>query len=250
MTPDENAAKTDHDQAKKEMNGDVKKSKNKRTITVEELDNGVVRITVAGPPYLVTTGVDNTLDLSAHDIAEVWLSDFAPDEGEDRASYSAKHCTDTGSRHSQSTECDGLCHDPNCLEPADFFHHRRSSNGEERCVSVCKWHSHDMSHYVGRAVLWALDYGVVEDLRFWTNQDPLPGGLARCDSRYHAIDSWGDSEWARCTNEATTRVRVTEHGAGGEVYEAKVCDACAEESKRPNALDNELGYHRPEVEII
>ena len=37
------------------MNGDLK-PKNKRTITVEDLDSGAVRITAVGPPYLVATG--------------------------------------------------------------------------------------------------------------------------------------------------------------------------------------------------
>jgi hypothetical protein len=233
------------------MSGAIKKSKNKRTITVEDVDNGAVRITVAGPPYMVATGAESTRNISTRDIAEVWLSNFAPDKREDRATYSAEHCTDTGSLHNRSTECDGLCHDLNCSEPADFFQHWKSSDGQERCIPLCKWHSRDMTHYVGRAVLWALNYGVVEDLRFWTQEDPLPIGLPRCDSHYYAIDSWGDSERARCTNEATTKVRVTEMGPPSEVYEAKLCDACADrESNRPDAVDNELGYRRNKVEII
>jgi hypothetical protein len=233
------------------MSGVVKKSKNKQTITVEEIENGAVRITVAGPPYMVTTGAERTSNLSTHDISEVWLSDFAPDKGEDRATYSAEYCTDTGSLHSRSTECDGLCHDLNCSEPADFFQHWKSSNGEERCIPLCKWHSRDLTHYVGRAVLWALNYGVVEDLRFWTQEDPLPVGPPRCDFHYYAVDSWGDSERARCTEEATTKVRVTELWPEGKVYDAKLCDACAEcELKRPDAVENEFGYHRHKVEII
>lgn len=233
------------------MSGDIKNSNNKRTITVEDVENGAVRITVAGPPCMVSTGAERTSNLSTHDISEVWLSDFAPDKGEDRAAYSTKHCTDTGSLHSRSTECDGLCHDLNCFEPADFFQHWKGSDGKERCIPLCKRHGRDMTHYVGRAVLWALNYGVVEDLRFWTEQDPLPTGLPRCDCRYHAVDSWGDSERARCTKEATTKVRVTELWPEGKVYEAKLCDACAErESKRPDARDNELGHRRHKLELI
>jgi len=229
------------------MSADMVSPKNERTIIVKDTETGV-RITVAGPPYLVTTGADSTRNLSTDDIAEAWLSNFAPGPGEDRAAYSTKHCTDTGSLHG-STECNGLCHDPNCAEPADFFQHWKGANGEERCIPFCKWHGRDMAHYVGRAVLWALDYGVVEDLRFWTLEDPLPGGLPRCDFNYYAIDPWGDSERARCTNEATTKARITE--PGGEVYEAKLCASCAErESKTPDAPDNDLGPQRHRVEII
>jgi hypothetical protein len=232
------------------MSEDLNKQKNKRTIIVENIRNGV-RITVVGAPYLVATGAENTRNLSTDDIGEVWLSNFAPGTGEDRAAYSTKHCTDTGSLHGSSTECDGMCHDLNCAEPADFFQHWKSVDGDERCIPPCKYHGRDMAHYVGRAVLWALHYGVVEDLRFWTQQDPLPGGLPRCHYGYYAIDSDGDSSRERCTNEATTKVRVTEMGPPGEVYEAKLCDACAErESKRRDAIDNELGFTRHKVEII
>jgi hypothetical protein len=108
-----------------------------------------------------------------------------------------------------------------------------------------------MTHYVGRAVLWALHYGVVEDLRFWTQQDALPGGLPRCDYGYYAADSDGDSARARCTNEATTKVRVTELRPGGGVYEAKLCDACAErESKKTNAAENGLDSAGRKVEVV
>jgi hypothetical protein len=233
-----------------EMNGDLK-PKNKRTITVEDLDSGAVRITVVGPPYLVATVGNNTRNLATDDIGYVWLSNFAPDTGEDRAVYSTKHCTDTGSLHGSSTECDGLCHDLKCCEPADFFHHWKSGDGEERCIPLCKWHSRDMAHYVGRAVLEALKYGVVADLRFWTLQDPLPGGLPRCDYGYYAIDSDGDSSRARCTNKATTKVRVTEMGPAGEVYDGKLCAVCAErESKKINAAENSLDSAGRKVEVV
>jgi len=233
------------------MSGAIKKSNNKRTITVEDIENGAIRIIVAGTPYMVSTGADSTHNLSTHDIAEVWLSDFAPDKFEDRVTYSAEHCTDTGSLHGPSTGCDGSCHDLNCSEPADFFQHWKGTDGKERCIPRCKRHSRSMAHYVGRAVLWALNYGVVEDLRFWTQEDPLPVGLPRCDCRYYAVDSWGDSERARCTNEATTKVRVTELWPEGKVYDVKLCSACADhESKRADAVDRELGYHEYKVEIL
>jgi hypothetical protein len=232
------------------MSQDLSKQKNKRTIIVEDIDNGV-RVTVVDPPYLVATVGESTRNLATADIGGVWLSDFAPDTGEDRAAYSAKHCTDTGSLHGSSTECDGLCHDLNCSEPADFFQHWKSVDGKEQCIPLCKRHGRGMTHYVGRAVLWALHYGVVEDLRFWTQQDALPGGLPRCDYGYYAADSDGDSARARCTNEATTKVRVTETGPPSEVYEAKLCDACAErESKRPDAVENAPGFSRHKVEIV
>jgi hypothetical protein len=232
------------------MSLDLRKQKNKRTITIEDIENGV-RVTVEGPPYLVSTVGNSTRDLATADIGGVGLSDFAPGTDEDRAAYAAKHCTDNGSLHSRFIECDGLCHDLNCSEPADFFQHWKSVDGEEQCIPLCKRHSRDMAHYVGRAVLWALHYGVVEDLRFWTQQDPLPGGVPRCHYGYYAIDSDGDSSRARCTNEATTKVRVTEMGPPGEVYEAKLCDACVErESKRSKTPDSGLGFTRHKVEII
>jgi hypothetical protein len=208
------------------MSGDLKKRSNKRTIVVEDIENGAVRITVAGPPYLITTGADSTRNMSTRDIAEVWLSDFAH-KGEDRAAYSAKHCTDTGVLHGPEG-CDGTCHELNCSKPADFLEHWKTDDGQERCLPFCKWHSHDMNHCVGRAVLWALDYGVVDDLRFWKEQDPLPGGRPRCDHCYYAIDPSGDSERARCAVPATKRVKVSEN-SGGEpsTYEAKLCTRCA-----------------------
>jgi len=231
------------------MSDDLNEQRSKRTITIEDIGDGV-RVTVVGPSYLVGTGAEGTRDLATDDIGEVWLSNFAPGPGEDRATYSNKHCTDSGNLHSRSNECDGVCHDPNCSEPADFFQNW-SVDGKERCIPLCKRHGRDMTHYVGRAVLWALDYAVVEDLRFWTQQDPLPGGLPRCDYRFHAIDSDGDSEKARCTNPATTRVRVTRTGPAGKVFEAKLCDDCAEtESKRPDAIDDELGFTRHKVEVV
>jgi hypothetical protein len=232
------------------MSADLNKRKKRRTIVLEQVENGV-RITVEEPPYLVKTGTERTRNLSTLDITELCLSDFTPDKGEDRAVYSTKWCTDTGSLHGSSAVCDGLCHDLECFEPAAFFHHWKGIDGKERCIPLCKWHAHDLNYYVGRAVLWALKYGVVEDLRFWIMQDPLPGGLPRCDYGYYAVDSDGDSEKARCTNEATTKVRVTELRPAGEVYEAKLCDACVErETNRSDALDNEHRNPRHRVEII
>ena len=114
------------------------------------------------------------------------------------------------------------------LIAADFFQRWKSGDGEERRIPHCKRHSGGKTHYVG-AVLWALHYGVVEDLRFWTQQDPLPGGLSGCDFRYYAMDPLGDSKRAGCTNDATTRVRVTEPGSGGKVYDGN----CA--TPAPNA---------------
>ena len=134
------------------MSQDLSKQKNKRTITIEDVENGV-RVTVVDPPYLVSTVGESTRNLATADIGGVWLSDFAPDTGEDRAAYSAKHCTDTGSLHGSSTECDGLCHDLNCSEPADFFQHWKSVDGKEQCIPLCKRHGRGMTHYVGRAVL-------------------------------------------------------------------------------------------------
>jgi hypothetical protein len=210
------------------MSGDPSERKNKRTIVVENVEHGTVRIAVVGSAYLVSTGSESTRDLATHDIGEVWLSNFVPDADEDRAAYSAKHCTDTGSLHINSTGCDGLCHDLNCFEPADFFQHWRGVDGKDRCIPLCKWHSHDLNFFVGRAVLWALQYGVVADLRFWTQEDPLPGGLPRCDYGYYAPDSDGDSVRARCTFPATKRVKITEHkGQKVLTYEAKLCTRCA-----------------------
>lgn len=226
---------------------DDRKPKNKQTIIIEDIKDGV-RITVNGPAYMVSTG-DSSRNLSTHDVGEVRLSDFAPEAGEDRAAYSAKHCTDTGSLHGSSTKCDGMCHDLDCLEPADFFHHWKGEDGKERCIPLCKFHGREMSYYVGRAVLWALRYGVVEDLRFWTQQDTLPGGLPRCEYGYYATDSDGDSERARCTNAATAKVRVTETEPAGEVYEANVCDACAERESNKSSVANS-GYTRRTVQIL
>jgi hypothetical protein len=80
------------------MSSDLNKQKNKRTITIEDIENGV-RVTVVGPPYLVATGAESesTRNLATDDIGGVWLSDFAPDTEEDRAAYSAKHWTPAAS---------------------------------------------------------------------------------------------------------------------------------------------------------
>jgi len=189
-------------------------TKNKRTITIEDLEGGGIRVSVTGPPFLYPTLSGEKLNLSTRYIPQVFLSDFAPGEGEDRAAYSAKHCTDDGMLHGP-TGCDGMCHDSNCLRPADFFVCSKAEDGRDRCIPFCKFHSRGMCHRVGRAVLLALDFGVIEDLRFWTLVDPLPSGLPRCHYHYYATDAWGDSERARCTEPATKRARVTMTGGKG-----------------------------------
>jgi hypothetical protein len=67
--------------------------------------------------------------------------------------------------------------------------------------------------------------------------DWLPHGARRCDRRYHAMDApeehGGTVERARCTNAATTRVRVKENRPPHEIYEAALCDQCAEQGTQP-----------------
>jgi hypothetical protein len=92
-------------------------------------------------------------------------------------------------------------------------------------------------------VLNALWYGVTDDLRFWTGEDVLPSGELRCDRHYKAVDPYGDLEWARCTNPAALRVRVTpakttmaRDGSAkvtytllpAEAYESHTCAECYE----------------------
>jgi hypothetical protein len=222
-----------------------------KKIIIEGLQSGVVRISVEGPPYLATGGDDRTFNLSARDIAETWLSDFAPDAEEDRTAYSTGHCTWPESMHGTSKQCNGLCHWNNCSDVAVFFHRSKRSDGSEQCIPVCKWHGREMSYYIGQVVLRVLNFGVVEDLPFWKEQDPLPSGQPRCDYIYYDIDEWDCSSKARCTNAATTRVRTTERGPGGDVYDhAKLCDFCAERSSsRSKASDDELDLLRRKLEV-
>jgi hypothetical protein len=83
--------------------------------------------------------------------------------------------------------------------------------------------------------------------RFDTEPNYLPTGERRCDRRYKAVDSYGDVEWARCTNRATLRIIVTPaktvkamDGSAkviyttlpAEAYEALTCAGCYEDSRR------------------
>ena len=173
-------------------------ARKKRTVIVENGVNGAVRISIPGVPY-----PDQKNNLLNCEIPRVWLSDLKG-KVRNRAAYSSGLCTDD----SHTGGCYGLCHYADCPEPAEFWEHWNNDDGGEHCLPFCKWHAQDTCYRVGRAVLWALNYGVVEDLRFW-DLDMLPKGLPRCDYRYWAIGE-GESVWARCTNEATTKVRVTE----------------------------------------
>ena len=210
--------------------------KNKRTITIEDLEGGGVRVTVAGPPFLYSPSAGRTLNMSTHDLPHVFLSEFAPGDGETRATYSAKHCTDDGMQHGPNG-CDGMCHDFNCLRPADFFVCSKDENGQKHCIPFCKFHGHGMCDRVGRAVLMALDFGVIEDLRFWTLVDPLPSGLPRCHYHYYAIDEWDDSERARCTQPAAKRARVIM--SKGQTIDTELCAQCAS-SKPPTGATIEV----------
>jgi hypothetical protein len=175
----------------------------KKTITIEELTDGRVRVTVDGPQFITDTG----RDLSTHTIGVRRLADFAPG-GQDPKAYAAAHCT-AGKYWHGSSGCDGTCHDPNCGNPADFFVHWKTEDGREQCEPFCRWHASTTTSLVGETVLNALQYGVTDDLRFWTGENVLPGGELRCDVRYKDVDPYGDLEWARCTRPATLRVRVT-----------------------------------------
>jgi hypothetical protein len=201
--------------------------KNKRTITVEDLEGGGIRVTVAGSPFRYSSSAGRTLNMSTRDIPRVYLSDFAPAAGEERAAYSAKHCTDDGMLHGPNG-CNGTCHDSNCDRPADLFECSNGENGQKHCIPFCKFHGHGMLHRVGRAVLMALDFGVIEDLRFWTQVDPLPSGMPRCQYHYYATDEWGDSARARCTEPATKRVKVIVTGGADEtMIDTELCANCA-----------------------
>ena len=60
---------------------------NKKMITIEELADGRVRVTVDGPQF-----VANGVNLSTHTIGVHQLADFAPD-GQDLKTYASAHCT-------------------------------------------------------------------------------------------------------------------------------------------------------------
>jgi len=176
---------------------------NKKMITIEELADGRVRVTVDGPQF-----VANGVNLSTHTIGVCRLADFAPD-GQDLKTYASAHCTAGDNWHSSKSGCDGTCHDPGCGKSADFSVHWKTEDGREQCEPFCKWHASATTSLVGETVLNALCYGVTDDLRFWTGEDVLPSGELRCDVRYKAVDPCGDLGWARCTNPAALRVRVT-----------------------------------------
>jgi len=89
-----------------------------------------------------------------------------------------------------------------------------------------------MAQVAGRAVLFAVNFGVVHDLRFW-NHDILPDGSVRCDRRYRAVDEYGLT-WARCTRTATKRVRISEEG---ESHEANVCPTCLAHPGRSEQIE-------------
>jgi hypothetical protein len=212
----------------------------KTTITIEERENGKLRITVDGPPFIV-----NNHNLSSRDITPRTRSDFRPAEGQSRREYSSQYCTADEERHDYKP-CEGTCHDLNCDELADFLVHWKGDDRQERCVPFCKWHAESTAELVGETVLMALRYGVTEDLRFWPHLDVLPSGDPRCDHRYKAVDTYGDLEWARCTNAAAVRVTVTpaktvmaNDGSANVTYtpkpegayEACACGECYESAK-------------------
>jgi hypothetical protein len=112
--------------------------------------------------------------------------------------------------------------------------------------------NYTMSMPYDRMALW-IDNKQVESRgysqldRFDTETDDLPTGESRCDHRYKAEDHHGDVEWARCTNRATLRAMVTPaktvmavDGSAkvtytplpAQAYEAKLCVACHERSRR------------------
>lgn len=81
-------------------------------------------------------------------------------------------------------------------------------------------------------------------------QDAKWGRTASIFLENFAIDE-GESDWARCTNEATTEVHVTEFGPEGKVYDAKVCAACAKRaSAEEDGEPKPFSYKRRKVEII
>jgi hypothetical protein len=193
------------------MNEDPKR-KNRRTIIVENLDDGAVCITVVGPPYLATTSAGEIRNLSTLRIEEP-----GPDEEPTEEVLELMRFEEMLSFK--------VPHSPSIFGPED-----RSS---DEVYDPSEWHSDELSDRVGWAVLCALEYGVVADLRLWTQLDTLPGGLPRCGFKYLSEDHWRHySAWARCTNKATTE--VTELRFQGKVYDARLCDTCAErELKRP-----------------
>jgi hypothetical protein len=199
-------------------------TKHKRTITIEYLEGGGIRVPVVGPPFLYPMPCGEKFNLSTRDLPQVFLSEFAPGDGENDAAYSGKHCTDDGMLHGPNG-CDGMCHDVKCLRPADLFVCSKVEDGQERRIPFCKLQSHGMCHRVGRVVLMALDFGVIDDLRFWTLMDPLPSGLPRCRYHYYAIDEWGDSERARCTEPAAKLARVIMND--GRTIDTELCAECA-----------------------
>ena len=81
---------------------------NKRTITIEDLADGRVRVTVDGPQF-----VANGVNLSTRTIGVHQLADFAPDS-QDLKTYASAHCTAGDNWHSSKSGCDGTCHDPGC----------------------------------------------------------------------------------------------------------------------------------------
>jgi hypothetical protein len=210
---------------------------NKTKIVIEALDNGKVRIAVDGRPYLVQNG-DGQENLSVVEISEIWLTEFNPGANDDRGAYSSQQCTEANFWHPNAC-CDATCHDFNCAEPAAFFHHWRTPDTAEHCMPVCKYHGREMAFYVGRTVLLALDYGIPQDLRFWTDEDPLPDGRPRCDRRYRAADDYGLTR-ARCTAVATQVVRLIDGGRDGETYQAKLCDRCFQHAIEDAGVGREI----------
>jgi len=91
--------------------------------------------------------------------------------------------------------------------------------------------------------------------RFDTETNFLPTGERRCDHRYKAMDApesqGGTLEWARCTNPATLRIKVTPASTvmplglaevtytplPDEAYEAHSCADCYEAANRDGGTD-------------
>jgi hypothetical protein len=194
-----------------------------KTIIIEHFDDGTARIVAGNPRYPIPTNTDTTRKVGTRGTCKIWLSQFE-NQGEDRGAYSARYCSD---KSHGPRGCDGMCHEPNCSKPADFFEHWRGDDARECCIPLCRRHSRDNYSLNRRAVIWVLNDGVVEYLFFLTELDPLPNGLPRCDSAYYRRDK-GKSAEARCTLPATKCVKVTENGRSGQgTYEAKLCTRCA-----------------------
>jgi hypothetical protein len=162
----------------------------KRTLTIEGFEDGQLRVTVEGPPFIA-----NGHDLSSRTIRARRLTDFAPADGERPEKYSSAHCTE----HNSESGCHGMCHHPGCEAPAEFFMRWKAKDGHEDCVPVCKWHARDAATNIGMVVLNALQFGATDDLRFWVDEDVLPDGQPRCSCRYDAANEWGEVDSARCT---------------------------------------------------